>query len=89
MNEEPTPDRYPIKIYFRGMAPEDCPSYLVTADTLAAISADWQRSRPVTPLATAIQRDTSPQVYEVYPWGMRDQRPRPLMFRLEDVLFIG
>lgn len=84
-NEEPEPKRYPMKIYFRGMLPEHCPSYSVSAETLAAISADWMRSRAATPLAAAIERDPNFQVYQVWQYNQQ----RPLMFRFEDVLFIG
>lgn len=85
MNETSTPDLIPITIRFRGMVWRECPTYRVTPDTLAAISADWQRTHPATPLAAAIQRDPNPQVYQVF---SHEGNQRALMFRIEDVLCI-
>lgn len=84
MNDTPTPDLVPFQIVFRST--EERPTYQATADVLAAISADWQRQRPSTPLAAAVQRDPAMQVYQVY---AMNGRPRVLMFRLDDVLYIG
>lgn len=92
MNDESTPELIVFCIHFRDMAKEDCPYYHATADVLAAIAADWQRMRPaipLTPLANAIQRDPSPQVYQVFTHRGTVLEQTPLMFRLEDVLYIG
>lgn len=79
-----TPDLVRFSIQFRSR--EIPATYQATPDVLAAIAADWQRQCPRTPLAAAIERDPGPQVYQVFDLGGVQ---RPLMFRLDDVLYIG
>lgn len=93
MNETSEPKLIRMHVHFRGIPADESPTYWVTPDTLTAISADWQRSRRAalpTALATAIQRDPSPQVYQVFTDDdPKYQQQRALMFHLEDVLYIG